>query len=64
MRSGVLKDLMIPTTKNMSIMMPSAEKQHSEKYNPFPGGLVYIESIIDEVSFHVKIWKTFVMFAL
>jgi len=55
---------MIPTTKNMSIMMPSAEKQHSEKYNPFPGGLVYIESIIDEVSFHVKIWKTFVMFAL
>jgi hypothetical protein len=47
--SGELSQLMIPTTENMTMMLPTVAGDQNDQHNPFPSGLVYIGSIDDQV---------------
>jgi hypothetical protein len=52
--SGELSQLMIPTTENMTMMLPTVAGDQNDQHNPFPSGLVYIGSIDDKVFFTLR----------
>ena len=47
-RSAFSGSLILPTEKNMLVTLPTVEGKASQ-HSPFPSGLVYIESVCDEV---------------
>ncbi len=51
--SGNLSQLMIPTTENMTMMLPTVAGDQNDQHNPFPAGLVHIGGIDDQVQLFV-----------
>ena len=45
-----MKQLIVPTTPNMTMMLPTVEADQDQVHDPFPSGLVYIDGIEDQVS--------------